>query len=82
MPNSLNLLIVGKGSMLGEEDAIGRKVYSCTVRCYSLSAKVFCIKREDFMTLRKSDDSWLNILEKALWKEKRKLGNYIKNPRK
>jgi hypothetical protein len=39
--------------MLGEEDVVGREAYSSTVKCHSLEGKVYCIKKEDFMTLRK-----------------------------
>jgi len=70
-------MIIGRGSMIGEEDAISRNNYSCSVKCHSLNGSLFAIKREDFITLRKSDDSWLNILEKALWKEQKKRGDFI-----
>jgi CRP-like cAMP-binding protein len=65
-------MLVGKGSMLGEEDCISNNTYSCSVKCYSLKGSAFAVKKDDFLTLRRSDDSWLNVLEKAFWKEKGK----------
>ena len=35
VPNHLSVMLVGKGGMIGEEDVISRKTYSCTVKCYS-----------------------------------------------
>ena len=71
-------MLVGRGSMIGEEDVISStKLYSCTAKCSSLQASVYVIQREDFMTLKSSEDAWLLVLEKALWKEKRKDADYI-----
>lgn len=40
------------------------------------------MSKDDFLTLKNSDDAWLVVLEKALWKEKQKvvenLGEKIK----
>jgi len=66
--------IVGKGSMLGEEDAASSsKSYSITAKCHTIKASVYAIKLEDFLTLKNEGESWNGIIEKSLWKEKQKL---------
>ena len=67
-------IVIGKGSMLGEEDAVSNsKMYTTTVKCHTVKATVHAIKLEDFLTLKNEDGSWKEIIEKALWKEKKKI---------
>ena len=65
--------------MIGEEDVVSgiSKNYTCTAKCITLKGSVFKISREDFLTLKQSDDAWINILEKAMWKEKQKGAEHI-----
>lgn len=72
-------MIVGKGSMIGEEDVITSvsKTYSCNVICSSIKGSAYKISKEDFLTLKTSDDAWMSVLEKALWKEKQKGAEHI-----
>lgn len=70
LPMMKNFIIVGPGSLMGEEDCISEdKVYTSTAICTSLSGQVYSILVADFLTLKSSDSSWSNILEKSLWKE-------------
>ncbi len=80
VPMNLNFMYVGRGSLVGEEDVISKEKYSCTVSCNSLKATIYAISKENFMTLRRADDCWMNILEKALWKEHRKRGDHFIQP--
>ena len=67
-------LIVGRGSMLGEEDAVSNsKMYTTNVRCHTIKASVYAVKVEDFLTLKNEDQSWCGIVEKSLWKERKKI---------
>ena len=67
-------MIVGPGSMIGEEDAISEeKTYTCTATCLSLTGSVYYIEFEDFMTLKAQEGSWMKIIQKSLWKERLKL---------
>lgn len=77
VPNQLRVMLVGKGSMIAEEDVISRKYYSCTVKCYSQEGTVYVLDKDHFMRIRNQEESWMQVLEKALWKEKRKKGDYI-----
>lgn len=58
--------------MMGEEDIVSglSKVYTCTAKCSTLKGSAFKISWEDFLTLKSSDDAWISILDKAMWKEK------------
>ena len=59
--------------MIGEEDVISSHIsnlYSCTAVCSSLRGSAYKVSKEDFLTLKSSDDAWMSVLEKALWKEK------------
>jgi CRP-like cAMP-binding protein len=42
-------MLTGKGSLLGEEDVISRKTYSCTVKCYSLEGTAFVLDKDHFL---------------------------------
>ena len=56
-------MIVGPGSMIGEEDAISEeKTYTCTATCLSLTGSVYYIEVEDFMTLKAQEGSWMKII--------------------
>eukprot|EP00347_Sterkiella_histriomuscorum_P020337 403338195 len=79
IPSTQHFMIVGRGSMIGEEDVITsvQKIYSCTVVCSSLKGSAYKISKEDFLTLKSSDDAWMSVLEKALWKEKQKGAEHI-----
>lgn len=69
-PNTKDLILIGPGSMIGEEDAISLDgLYTTTAICNSLSGSVYAIKTEDFLTLKNSELSWNKILSKSLWRE-------------
>ena len=72
-------MIVGKGSMIGEEDIITSSggLYSCNVKCISQVATYYRINKDSFISLKSQDDVWLSVLEKALWKEKQKGAEHI-----
>lgn len=77
IPGKLKLSIFGVGSIVGEEDVINRENYSCSLKCISLTGKLFVINKVDFFNLRNNDESWLGIIEKILMKEKRRDGDLI-----
>lgn len=77
VPHNMKLMIFGFGSLIGEEDILNRNCYSCSLQCYSLKGTLYTIKKENFMVLRSSDDSWLTIIEKIIHKEQRRHGNFI-----
>ena len=52
VPSNMRLTIYGIGSMLGEEDSLNKKTYSCSLKCHSLNGTLFVIKKQDFMLLR------------------------------
>ena len=65
---------MGPGSMVGEEDAISKdQLHSCSGLCTSMSASLYFIEYDDFMTLRSVTTAWSNIVSKSLWKENQKL---------
>jgi hypothetical protein len=69
-PDTKDLIIIGKGSMFGEEDAISLDgLYTTTAICNSLTGSVYAIKTEDFLTLKNSELSWNKILSKSIWRE-------------
>ena len=76
IPKLKNFIIVGSGSMLGEEDAISAiNLYTCTARCCSMTGQVYSIDIDNFNTLKDQHSSWLKIVDKSLWKEHLKLNN-------
>jgi hypothetical protein len=67
-------LRVGRGSMLGEEDAVSKsKRYTTNVRCHTIKASVYAVKVDDFLTLKNEEQSWSGIVQKSLWKERKKI---------
>lgn len=72
-PDTKDLIIVGRGSMFGEEDAISLDgLYTTTAICNSLTGSVYSIKTLDFLTLKNTEVSWNKILSKSLWRETQK----------
>ena len=72
-PDTKDLIIVGRGSMFGEEDAISLDgLYTTTAICNSLTGSVYSIKILDFLTLKNTEVSWNKILSKSLWRETQK----------
>ena len=63
--------------MVGEEDVISRQEYSCTVKCYSHEGSVYVLSKDHFMRIRHQQEGWKHVLEKALWKEKRKKEDFL-----
>ena len=55
LPYSLKLSILGRGSLVGEEDVFSRTKYSCSLKCYSQKGKVFELPREHFFVLKSSE---------------------------
>jgi hypothetical protein len=43
--------------LLGEEDVIARRPYTCNLRCYTTKGVVYEIKKEHFMMLMHSKES-------------------------
>jgi CRP-like cAMP-binding protein len=41
LPYSLKLSIMGRGSLMGEEDVFARSEFSCTLKCYSSKGTVY-----------------------------------------
>ena len=66
LPYSMKLAILGKGSLMGEEDVFSRSKFSCTLKCYSQRGTVFELPKEQFQSLKGSEQSWLAIMEKII----------------
>ena len=77
IPYSQKLSILGKGSLLGEEDIFARSKYSCTCRCISSTGSVYELSREEFIKLKSSEQSWLAIMEKIIQKECRAQATHL-----
>jgi CRP-like cAMP-binding protein len=50
-PYNLKLSILGSGSLLGEEDIIGRNVHACSVKCNSSTGLLYYISKEKFLEM-------------------------------
>lgn len=52
LPSTHKLSIYGPGCLLGEEDVLSKKkVYSCTVRCYSTKGVLYEVSKDEFLKL-------------------------------
>ena len=62
--------VIGSGQMIGEEDVISEREYTCTVVCKSNSGELLSIEREEFVNKMGSHpDSWKIIVDMACAKE-------------
>lgn len=52
IPNAQRLSIFGPGTILGEEDFLKREKHSCTLKCNSMSGKLFKITADLFDIIR------------------------------
>ena len=55
LPYNLKLSILGRGSLVGEEDVFSRSKFSCTLKCHSSKGKVFELPKEHFFVLKTSE---------------------------
>jgi CRP-like cAMP-binding protein len=78
LPREQKLAILGEGALAGEEDVISRPVYSCDLTCKSSKGILFQISRENFGFLKNNDEIWLQVLNRAVEKEQRLYGAYLK----
>eukprot|EP00347_Sterkiella_histriomuscorum_P003283 403364882 len=64
------ILLLGRGDMIGEEDAINQRDYTCTVKCNSLNGTLLAIKIQDFyQRIKTNQDTWKQIQNKGTQKE-------------
>lgn len=57
--NQANVAIIGKGVMMGDEDAVALQGYSKTTRCLSQTAEVLCMNVTDFIQrVRHNEETW------------------------
>jgi hypothetical protein len=61
-PQQHKLSIYGVGCLLGEEDVIARRPFSCNLRCYSTKGVLYEIKKEHFILLMHSQESKAAII--------------------
>ena len=79
-PYNLKLSIMGAGSLLGEEDIIGRNEHACSVKCSSSRGLVYYISKTQFLEMvGATQESYGAVLENIFMKEKRKKASFIKN---
>jgi CRP-like cAMP-binding protein len=52
LPLQYKVVLAGPGTLLGEEDAILKSQYRCTVRCYSAKGSLYEMPVENFMNLK------------------------------
>ena len=71
LPLQLKVVLAGRGSLLGEEDAYSRNHYTSMVKCYSAKGTLYEISAEHFMNLKNQEHSWLAVMEKIMQKEMR-----------
>lgn len=58
-----SVTIIGRGTMLGEEDAAKMRLHTTTVRCESQRAEVIEMSIIDFHTrVKPNEDTWSYIL--------------------
>jgi hypothetical protein len=61
---------MGKGNMLGDEDAFGMRNYTTIARCLSMNGELLAIKIVDFHSkLKCNEDTWNYIKTNAKKKE-------------
>ena len=61
---------MGKGNMIGEEDAVVMRNYTTTVRCVTYEGELLAIKTIDFyQRVKTNDDSWYYIKKTSKQKE-------------
>jgi len=59
--------ILGHGQMVGEEDVLGQRAYSTTVKCHSEHGVLYSIKSSEFHRLIKANlESWSVLLKQAM----------------
>jgi CRP-like cAMP-binding protein len=59
MIQTFRVSLIGAGQTFGEEDVMAQRDYSCSVRCISKVAEVFCMKHDEFLRKFKGNkDSW------------------------
>lgn len=78
LPREQRLAILCEGALAGEEDVISRPVYSCDLTCKSSKGVLYQISKENFSFLKSNNEIWLQLLNRAVTKEERLYGNYIK----
>ena len=68
---SVRLMIVGVGNIVGEEDAVKDRHYSTSLSCFSQEGELYEISLENFHRFVKSTDmeTWLMLERNALQKE-------------
>lgn len=66
IPNVLKLVIYGSGSLIGEEDILYWENYSCSLKCISQKGCLYAINKQNFVTLKSQDETWLQINEKVI----------------
>lgn len=64
------VLVLGKGNIFGEEDAVVSRLHTTSVRCISMEGELLCISLQDFnQRVKTNDESWQNIKRSAKQKE-------------
>ena len=70
MIQTFRVSIIGTGQTFGEEDVMVERNYTCSVKCISKFADVFCMKYDEFLRKFKGNkESWKVFAENAKEKE-------------
>ena len=56
---------MGKGNMIGEEDATAMRNYTTSVKCVSMEGEVLAIKTIDFYQRVKTNDETWNYIKRS-----------------
>lgn len=77
VPSKQNLAIFGPGTIIGEEDFVSRQYHSCTLKCHSMTGKLFKVTPELFELLKNNQPEQImdQIIIKESWKKAKQLKN-------
>ena len=62
------------GSLVGEDDCLSREKHTSSLVCYSEKGTLYRMDKATFLSLKSSENAWLNCLEKVSRNEFRSEG--------
>ena len=71
-PLTLKVNIFQKGSLVGEDDIIGKKEYTCTLKCISQEGSLLQIAKDEFLKLRANDENWQEVMKRIAARDAKK----------